>query len=173
MKTRMLKRLTGPEAMSATALSKETGIAQGTLSRWLRRAGTIGGVSPKKRKQITRSQSRRAQDWTAKEKLAVVMEAETVPQEELGAFLRRKGLYREQLEQWREAAAQALEESPGRRKRGKRGPTPEQKRIRELERQLRRKEKALAEAAALLVLKKKFETLFGDEEDDTNPTSEG
>jgi transposase-like protein len=174
MKTRMLKRLTGPDAMSATALSKETGIAQGTLSRWLRRAGTVGGVSTKKRKRTRASSpSRRAQDWTAKEKLAVVMEAETVPQEELGAFLRRKGLYREQLEQWREAAAQALEESPGRRKRGRRGLTPEQKRIRELERQLRRKEKALAEAAALLVLKKKFEAVFGDEEDDTDPRSDG
>jgi len=51
--------------------------------------------------------------------------------------------------------------------------TPEQKRIRELERQLRRKEKALAEAAALLVLKKKFEAVFADEEDDTEPRSDG
>jgi len=171
----MIKRLTGPNAMSATVLSQETGIAQATLSRWLARAGTVGSVSPKKRKRTrtrTQSASRRTQDWTAQEKLEVVTEAATVPEEELGAFLRRKGLYRDQLEQWREAV-RAFEEDTGRRRHGRRGPTPEQKRIRELERQLRRKEKALAEAATLLVLKKKFETVFGDEEDDTDPRSEG
>jgi hypothetical protein len=47
------------------------------------------------------------------------------------------------------------------------------KRIRQLERELARKEKALAEAAALLVLKKKVETLYGeDEDDDTNGPNE-
>jgi transposase-like protein len=172
MKARMIKRMTGPNAMSATGLSQETGIAQQTLSRWLRRAGTVGGMSTKTHKR-TQGSSKRTQDWTVQEKLAVVVEAAEQPEEELGAFLRRKGLHREQLDQWREAAAQALEESSGRRKRGRRGPTPEQKRIRELERQLRRKEKALAEAAALLILKKKFETVFGDEENNTDPKSEG
>jgi transposase len=105
------------------------------------------------------------------EKLRVLSEAERMSEDELGAFLRREGLHREQLEQWRVAAAEALGQ-PAKRSRAKRGPSPEQKRSRELERQLRHKEKALAEAAALLVLKKKFETLFGDEDDDTSPTSD-
>jgi transposase-like protein len=175
MKARMIKRLTGPNAMSAAALSRETGISEASLSRWLNAAGTVAEMS-KKTRQLRRNPSRRAEDWTAEEKLAVVMEAAALPEDELGAFVRRKGLHLEQLKQWRElvldGAAGALE-SPTRRKSAKRGPTPEQKRIRELERQLHRKEKALAEAAALLVLKKKHEALFGDEEDDTSPRSGG
>ena len=52
------------------------------------------------------------------------------------------------------------------KKRSKRQ-SPEAKRIRELERELNRKDKALAEVTALLALKKKLESLFGDEDDDT------
>jgi transposase-like protein len=180
----MTKRMTGPNAMSANALSQEVGIPQSTLSRWLRVAGTVGLVG-KKRKATpstatskdtstaaSRPTSRRTQDWTLQEKLRVVIEAAELPDEELGVLLRREGLHREQLEQWRVAAAEALGQGRGRGRRGKQGPTPEQKRIRELERQLRHKEKALAEAAALLVLKKKFEAVFADEEDDTNPRSD-
>ena len=169
MKARMIKRMTGPRATSATALSAETGIAQATLSRWLRAAGTVGGMSKQKR-QLTRS--KRTQDWTVPEKLSLVTEAASLPEDELGAFLRRKGLHREQLERWREAAMEAFE-APSARGRRKRGPSPEQKRIRELERELRRKERALAEAAALLVLKKKFETAFGDEDSDMDPRNDG
>jgi transposase-like protein len=168
MKARMIKRMTGPRAVTATALAEETGISQPTLSRWLRDAGTLLPVS-KSRTKVTSVNSKtpkRTQDWTMLEKLRVVIEAAELPEEELGAFLRREGLHREQFEQWRTATAEALGVSQGRR-RQKSGPSPEQKRINELERELRRKDKALAETTALLVLKKKFEALFGDEEDDT------
>lgn len=43
--------------------------------------------------------------------------------------------------------------------------------IQTLERELLRKEKALAEAAALLVLEKKVRTLFGDSADVRSPSS--
>ena len=46
------------------------------------------------------------------------------------------------------------------------------RRVRELERELNRKEKALAEAAALLVLKKKAQAIWGDEDDDTDPRND-
>jgi hypothetical protein len=64
------------------------------------------------------------------------------------------------------AAAEARKKS--------RHPTPEQRRIKKLEKELKRKEKALAEAAALLVLRKKAEALFPSEEegDDTDESSE-
>ena len=174
IKARMIKRMTGPNAMSANALAKEVGISQNTLSRWLRSASTVAPMNSGKGKKVRSSKeaARRSQDWTMQEKLRIVLEAEPLSDEELGVLLRREGLHREQLDQWREAAAAALGK-PAARKRGKPGPTPEQKRIKDLERQLRHKEKALAEAAALLVLKKKFETLFGDEDDDTDQRSEG
>lgn len=172
MKARMIKRMTGPRAVTATALAEQTGIPQPTLSRWLREAGTVRPVSKSKATKSNGRSSRpkRAQDWTSQQKVQLVLEAAGLSEEELGAFLRRNGLHREQLDQWRqqaiEGATTALDNGSKRRKRST-GPTPEQKRIRELERQLRRKDKALAETTALLVLKKKFEALFGDEEDDT------
>lgn len=177
MKARMIRRMTGPGAVTATALAEESGIPQPTLSRWLRSAGTVKPVT-KSRRNAPKTASvppKRTQDWTPQEKMQAVLDAAGLSDEELGAFLRRRGLHREVLEQWRtqalEAATSALTEGTSRRKRS-RGPSPEQQKIRELERELRRKDKALAETTALLVLKKKFQALFGDEEDDTSPESD-
>jgi transposase-like protein len=98
-----------------------------------------------------------------------VREAAALSDDELGEFLRREGLHEEQLEQWREMLIQAAPEVFGKRRRKK--TSPETKRIRELEKELPRKDKALAEAAALIVLKKKAQAIWGDEDDDTDPRS--
>src|SRR5262249_48623407 len=108
---------------------------------------------------------RRAQDWTSEQKLRVVLESLKLSEEELGAFLRREGLHEADLREWRESALEALE--PASKKR-----TKETKRVRELEKELRRKEKALAEAAALLVLQKKVQAIWGAGDDDTDEESE-
>jgi transposase len=105
---------------------------------------------------------KRPQDWTAEEKLAVVVEAAALSDEEIGAFLRRKGIHEAQLKEWREIVLSGLEKRPTRFSKKS---TTEARRIRELERELARKEKALAEAAALLVLKKKARAIWGDEDD--------
>ena len=110
--------------------------------------------------------ARRPQDWTAEEKLTVVIEAASLPDEELGAFLRERGLHQANLKQWRREMIEGLAE-PKARSSSK--PSAETRRIRELERELTRKEKALAEAAALLILKKKAQALWGDEDDTTAP----
>ena len=107
---------------------------------------------------------KRPQDWSAQEKLAAVMEAASLSDEELGAFLRSRGLHEAQLQQWRDLMLAGLE--PMTVQRGKKA--PETKRVRELEKELRRKDKALAETAALLVLKKKAQAIWGDEDDDTD-----
>jgi transposase len=91
---------------------------------------------------------------------------------ELGAFLRREGVHEAELEQWRVAvmdgATSALE--GGTTRSSSRG--ADAKRIKELERQIRRKDKALAETAALLVLQKKVHEIWGDGDDDTNDGNE-
>ena len=101
--------------------------------------------------------ARRPQDWTAEEKLEVLIEAASLPAEELGAFLRRKGLHEAHLKEWRQTVLCGLQKRPTRTKKT----TAEARRIKELERELHRKEKALAEAAALLVLKKKAQATWG------------
>ena len=107
---------------------------------------------------------KRPQDWTGKEKLAVVIEAAALSDEELGAFLRRKGIHEAQLKEWRQIVLSGLEKPPSRFSKKS---SAETRRIRELERELARKEKALAEAAALLVLKKKAQAIWGDEDEST------
>lgn len=161
VRARMVRRMLGPGAVSANALAIETGIPQSTLSRWLRAAATIKGVSSIKPTPppTEPAPAKRPQDWTALERAQAVLEASEVPDEELGEFLRRRGLHQEHLDEWRQALEDAL--SRGRNAKS------ETKRIRELEREVARKDKALAEATALLVLKKKLAVLWGDEDDDT------
>jgi hypothetical protein len=80
---------------------------------------------------------------------------------ELAEYCRQKGLFVEQVRRWRSEAQMAL----GQVSNGKAERAQDKKRIRELEKDLRRKEKALAEAAALLVLSRKYEALRTDDED--------
>lgn len=171
-KERMIVKMTGPGARSATSLSKEVGVAQATLSKWLREA-KVGAMVDDGRGGGRRGRSSERKRWTSAEKIRVVMEATAAGEADLGALLRREGLHEADLERFREevleAAAKGFE--AGRRPRG---PSPEQKRVRKLEKELARKEKALAEAAALLVLRKKAEAFFLSEEegDDTDESSE-
>lgn len=112
--------------------------------------------------------SKRPQDWTAEEKLQALIEAAAVPEEQLGQFLRRQGLHQAQLQDWRQQVLSGLRQRPAR---SSKKSTTEARRLRELERELARKEKALAEAATLLILKKKVGAIWGDEADDTAPKS--
>jgi len=111
-------------------------------------------------------------DRSAAEKLRIVMAAATVPDAELGAFLRREAVHEADLAEWRrlleEAALASLGSPSSEMAKGKSA----SKRIRALEAELRRKDKALAETAALLILKKKVLAIWGDEADDTSPESD-
>lgn len=160
--------MTGPRRVSANALSQEVGVAQPTLSRWLREAGNFAGVKDDDEEQ--KAVERRPDDWTAQEKLGAVMEAAGVAESELGAWLRRKGLTREHLRQWRAALEEraSVVFSP----RESRASSAERKRVKELERELKRKDKALAETAALLVLQGKMQALWGGEDEPTRQTSD-
>ena len=153
-KETMVKKMTGPDARSATALSEEVNIPQSTLSRWLRDYGRVrssgGNMSTKKRPG----------NWTAEEKMEAVVAYEGMNEQERGLYLRGHGLYSVDLIRWREEILQALSKKP------KKG-DPRDRRIRELEGELRRKEKALAETAALLVLKKKARAIWGGSEDES------
>lgn len=172
MKARMVRRMLGPAAVTATALEAETGIPQPTLSRWLREAASIKAVSrtkPPTSSPVSEPTAtpKRPQDWTALERAQVVLAASALPDDEIGEFLRRQGLHREHLDEWRSALEEALAQ-PRRSHRA----SNDAKRIKELEREIARKDKALAETAALLVLKKKMALLWGEEDDGTDPKSD-
>ena len=164
----MVQKMTDPPGRSPDTLADEIGVSRASLYRWLRDAAIVEHQTIESNEPLTsppRSATmKRPQDWSAKEKLAAVLEATSLSDEDLGAFLRSKGLHEAQLQQWRDQMLAGLE--PITLQRGKKA--PEAKRVRELEKELRRKDKALAETATLLVLKKKAQELWGDEDDDTD-----
>lgn len=159
-KERMIARMLPPENISATALSEEVGVSQTALSGWLRKTRKMALMGSEREKP---TRARRPQDWKSEEKLRAVLETASLSEEELGEYLRRNGLHETDLSEWREEAQEGLSAKKAK---------ANSKRIRELERELRRKEKALAEAAALLVLRKKVQALWGDEDDSTGPSNE-
>ena len=159
----MIERMLGAERISASALSREVGVAQPTLSRWTREARRLAPMSNNKNNPTPRPRR-----WTAEEKLQVVLEAASLSDKELGAFLRRRGLHEAQLVKWREVVMQASKDALGGAKEKAKKNAGEAKRIKALERELHRKEKALAEVAALLTLKKKANLIWGGEDDDTS-----
>ena len=166
-KSRMVSKMVGPHAISANALSSQAGVGQPTLSRWLREARTVSGMLNSKKSRGSRKKATGpSQGWSPEEKFRVVVESRGLSEEELGAFLRKEGLHLAQLEEWSEAMRSGL--TPAKKPRGV---SAETKRIKKLERELRRKDKALAETAALLVLQKKVQEIWGDEDDDTEPRS--
>jgi len=147
--------------MSAMALSQDVGVSQGTLSRWLREAGSIEAMSKKRSNPAHQS----PREWSIEKKIRVVYEAMSLSDDELGEFLRREGLHEVQLQEMRQAVEEALS---GGKKRAAKKSRIDAKKIKKLERELVRKEKALAEVTALLVLKKKLDAYYlGDEESDT------
>ena len=157
-----MQRLLLPNAPTATTLAREVGVSQPTLSRWVRTLGSVLSVTTKSTPGAA-SRSRRPEDWSAQERLRAVVEASKLGDAELGEFLRREGLHEEALAQWREAVVEALQPTQSPRSRG-----GDKKRIKQLERELHRKDKALAETAALLVLQKKVRELWGDGDESTN-----
>lgn len=166
-KSKIIQRMMGPDARSAGSLSRELGIAQPTLSLWLRTArAKMPPMLPKRPAASVASKPRRADDWSAEERLRVIAEAAKLSEEELGSFLRREGLHEATLQAWRAAALAGLTSEKSARPQSKR--SGEHRRVQELERELRRKDRALAETAALLVLQKKVQAIWGDEDESTD-----
>lgn len=109
---------------------------------------------------------RSSDNWSAQTKFAVVVETLSLSETELAEYCRAKGLYPEQVLRWREISIQAHAETGATDAAGAQQNKAQRKQIKRLEREVLRKDKALAEAAALLILQKKLRALWGENEDD-------
>ena len=147
-----------PANRTVSELAEETGITTVTLYAWRKQARAAGAVVPRDGKS--------PDGWSSQEKFRVVLESAALNETELGEYCRRKGLYVEQIREWRaaceQANASAQERSRSERERSKAA----RQRIRNLERESKRDKAALAEAAALLLLRKKAEAIWGKGEDE-------
>jgi len=107
-----------------------------------------------------------AVEWSSADKFSVVVETARMNEAELAEYCRSKGLFIEQVADWRDACQQA-NAAPGERNRELREQSKsDRKEIKQLKKDLQRKEKALAEAAALIILRKKAQAIWGEPEED-------
>ena len=155
-KDSVVKRMMPPNPVSVSQLVKETGVSDVTLYKWRKDYRNRGLAVP--------ADSSNPENWSAEDKLAVVIETAALNEAQLSAYCRSKGLYAEQIAQWKAAALSGYQGSDRMEKEKARSRQEDKKQIHQLEKDLRRKEKALAETAALLVLAKKCEAIWGDEE---------
>lgn len=153
----VIRQMMPPQNRAVSELSEETGITAVTLYAWRRQARERGVAVPGDGKQ--------AADWASADKFRMVLESAAFSEVEVGEYCRRKGVLVEHLKQWREACEQANAVVSQQSREARAQAKVSERRILGLERELRRKEAALAEAAALLVLRKKVAAMWGEPED--------
>jgi transposase len=153
-KASVLKRLEPPTNDTVMSLSKELNISRSAIYQWIK-AGNNN-----LRNLCNTSK------WSSKDKFYIVLETATLTQEELAAYCRRKGIYTEDVHIWREQCIKANVANSKDPLKLEEDLKEEKRRTKELEKELRIKEKALAETAALLVLQKKAQAIWGDLEED-------
>ncbi len=157
-KEKVVCRLMPPNAESVAQVHRDTDVSEATLYLWRNEYRDKGMAVP--------ADPSNPENWSGENKLAVVIETASLNEVQLGEYCRKKGLYPEQIARWREGAAMGNSRLDEMDRSTRRLISREKKRIRRLERELRRKEKALAEAAALLVLEKKAQAIWGEPADD-------
>ena len=157
-KESMVRRMLSPMNISMVELAKETGISEATLYNWRHQARTKG--------EAVTGQGKRPEKWSSAQKFAVVVATASFNEAELAEYCRQKGLYVEQVKAWRAACEKANVSAAEMARQIRAAVATEKKRNKELERELRRKEKALAETAALLTLRKKAAAIWGEEKDE-------
>ena len=154
----VIQKMMPPHNTPRPELAAETGISDVTLYTWRNQARVEGIAVP--------ADGKNPEKWSSEDKFAIVLEAASLNEAELAEYCRRKGLYAEQITAWRKACLQANVNSAAQAKEQREQGKKDRKQIKKLERELHRKEKALAEAAALLVLQKKAQAIWGDGEDE-------
>ena len=147
-----------PQNKLVSVLARENGISEQTLYTWRRSLKSQGVPVP--------GNGKNAEEWSSKDKFGVVLETAHLNETELAEYCRSKGLFVEQIAGWREACQEANAQPVTLSREEREQSKSDRKRIKELESDLRRKNKALAETAALIVLRKKAQAIWGAPEED-------
>ena len=149
-----LEKVYTRDSRSVKSVAEELNVNPWTLKNWMK---THKEHSLSKKGPITK----RPKDWSLSERLQMLLESHGMDEEALNAFCREQGIFRHHLQQWREVFETGT--SPGLQ--ANRSELRELKEANKgLKSELNRKEKALAEAAALLVLQKKYQALWEEKD---------
>jgi transposase-like protein len=155
-KDAVLKRMMPPENTPVPVLVEETGISKVTLYHWRKQASARGLVVP--------GDGRNSENWSPENKFAVVLETATMSEAELSEYCRKKGLFAEQVAAWKENCLQGNASVTKQSEEDWKQARLARDEVKQLKRELYRKDKALAETAALLVLRKKMHAIWGEDE---------
>ena len=143
-RNRVVARLLPPESANVGAVAKEIGVSVQTLERW---------------REDAQTRPARGRAWSAGARLEAIITTAALDEAGKSAWCREHGIYPAELDKWRLSATTALTE-PEEARASPQSTRQDKKRIKELERELLRKDRALAETAALLVLSKKVAAIF-------------
>jgi len=133
------------------------GVGRSTIGKWLREYKQNGNIK-------LNFKEKRPKDWTAEERMTALIETGSMNAEDCAAWCRKKGIFTHNLDQWKKDAISAMSLRPNKKQSINEKNLKKENRI--LKKELSRKEKALAETAALLVLKKKVQEIWEEPEDE-------
>jgi len=154
-KKNAVKKLLLPNAGSLRFIGEQLGVPESTLYGWKQVYANIASTM-KKQNLISK--------MTREEKFNLLLKLSAMPENELGVYLRENGLYSNDIDSLREEIINGPRESK------KASVDPEVVKLRsklnETEKNLKRKDKALAEMSARVILLKKSHEIWGDQEDD-------
>jgi transposase len=158
------KALSRADGTTLAEITDSLGIGDSTLHKWMVKSrnqqlgsssehdsASIGGVKKEKRPQ----------DWNQEERLDMVIACGSLDESSMNQLCRERGLYAHHVRQWKQgfiSASTANERTDAKSLKGE---------VRELKKELNRKDRALAETAALLVLQKKVSAIWGNDEDNS------
>lgn len=152
----MLQKILPPNNQPISKISKEEGISEQTLRNWKNQAISEGKAIPGTPSGSTR--------WNSQDKFLIVIETAKMSETELAEYCRKKGIYVEEVNAWKDACINANGGVAREAARLSKELKAAERENKQLQKELDRKEKALAEAAALLVLRKKADAIWGDPE---------
>lgn len=154
----VLAKLLPPYNMTIAEVADQESISLATLYNWRKQAKSEGRPVPGSKPTTD--------NWSAEAKLATVIETAALSESELSRYCRERGLYPEQIKRWKVESLSGFQQSADQQKHLEKQRKEDRREIKHLNKELRRKDKALAEAAALLVLQKKLDALWQDSHED-------
>ena len=156
-KQAILSKLSPPDNLSVSEVARSEGIGVQTLYNWRHQAKRQGKAVPTNDK---------TKELSPETKLTIIIDTARLNETELAEYCRSKGLYPEQIAQWKTQTLTGFSTSEQQTVLNRKQQQADQKQIKQLKQEIKRKDKALAEAAAILILRKKLNALWGEDEDE-------
>ena len=153
----IVSKMMPAQNQSVLNIAQETGLSEATLYTWKRKAREKGLVVP--------GGETNSERWSTQDKFQIVLETAILSEAELAEYCRERGIYVEQVKAWKDACLQANGGVAQEAARLQKELKQKERENRQLQKELNIKDRALAETAALLVLRKKARAIWGDSED--------